>query len=260
VGLAATGAQIAAFGAIFGVLIANGLLYGYAFTAINRVSAGNTSNFMPEIGDIGDLLKPVFLGLAAMIVSRGPLILLTVVFGVSLLSMATGMVAEEPSFESAPMDEDMQAFLESQGMSAEEIAEMQEEYGDSMSDFSGGGSSVGAVGSAIGALIALPFALLWWLLYSPIALIAAAISQSFFATLNPITGVDAIRRMGSVYWEAWIVYTGIAIVGGIAGWFVGLIPLVGTFLAAFVQSYMYLCFGCLLGFAVFKKAEELGVD
>ena len=36
---------------------------------------------------------------------------------------------------------------------------------------------------------------------------------SFFATLNPITGIDAIPRMGSIYWEAWFVYTGIAIVG-----------------------------------------------
>ena len=40
----------------------------------------------------------------------------------------------------------------------------------------------------------------------------------------------------------------------------GLIPLAGRFLAAFVQSYTYLAIGCLLGFAVFKKAPELGLD
>jgi hypothetical protein len=121
--------------------------------------------------------------------------------------------------------------------------------------------SAAAVGTGIvGALIAFAFAALWALLYSPIALIAAAISQSFFATLNPITGIDAIRRMGSIYWEAWLIYLGIVIVGGILGGIVGIVPLLGTFLAAFVESYMFLCFGCLLGFAVFKRAEELGVD
>ena len=40
----------------------------------------------------------------------------------------------------------------------------------------------------------------------------------------------------------------------------GLIPIAGRFLAAFVQSYTYLATGCLLGFAVFKKAPELGLD
>ncbi len=79
-------------------------------------------------------------------------------------------------------------------------------------------------------LIAFPFAALWALLYSPIALIAAAISQSFFATLNPITGIDAIRRMGSIYWEAWFIYTGIVIVGGLAASILGIVPLLGTLL------------------------------
>ena len=40
----------------------------------------------------------------------------------------------------------------------------------------------------------------------------------------------------------------------------GLIPLAGKFLGAFVQSYTYLAVGCLLGLAVFKKAPELGLD
>jgi hypothetical protein len=40
----------------------------------------------------------------------------------------------------------------------------------------------------------------------------------------------------------------------------GLIPLAGRFLAAFVQCYTYLAIGCLLGLAVFKKAPELDLD
>jgi hypothetical protein len=255
VGLAATAARMAVFGAIFGVLISQGLLYAYAFTAINRVSAGNTTNFMPDVGDIGDLVKAVFLGLAAMIVSRGPTLVLLFVLGASSIFAVMGTVRHSPDVEATPMPEELRTMLEEEGLSNEEIAQMQQRYGGTE-----GASAQSALGVSVAALIALPFALLWWLLYAPIALIAAAISQSFFATLNPITGVDAIRRMGSVYWEAWLIYVGIAIAGGIVAGILGIMPFIGAFLAAFVQSYAFLAVGCLLGFAVFKKAEELGVD
>jgi hypothetical protein len=255
VGLFGTAAKIAIFGGWFGALVAQGLLYGYAFTAINRVSAGNTANFMPEISDITDLITPVRLGLAAMIISSGPLLVLMLVLGVSSIS-ALGSLAgggEEPSYEATPMPEEVRQLLEDQGMSEEEIAEFEEGYGvDEI--------NAPAAATAIGALVALPFAFLWKLLYSPIALIAAGISRSFFATLNPITGIDAIRRMGSIYWEALIVYTAIAFASFVVSAVLGFVPLLGTFLSAFVQSYAFLSFGCLLGFAVFKKAEELGVD
>jgi hypothetical protein len=257
VGFASIGAKVGGLPGLIAIIFYYGLLYGYAFTAINRVSAGNTTNFMPEISDFSGLLKPVFLGLAAMIISRGPMFALLFVLGVSSIFalMSNGMRAEEPTYEATPMPEELKAFLESEGMSEEEIAGMREGYGAMESV-----PSTPALGPIVGAVIGLPFALLWWLLYTPIALIAAGISQSFFATLNPLTGIDAIRRMGSIYWEAWLVYTGIAIVGGLGAVTLGLVPFLGSFLAAFVEAYMYLCFGCLLGFAVFKRAEELGVD
>jgi hypothetical protein len=256
VGLFSTAAKVAAFGGFFGALFAQGLLYAYSFTAINRVSSGNTTNFMPEISDITDLINPVRLGVAAMIISSGPLFLLLLVLGVSsVFALASpGMGAEEPSHEATPMPEEVRQILQEQGMSEEEIAEFEGGYGleDEI--------NAPAAGTAVGALIAVPFALLWKLLYSPIALIAAAISRSFFATLNPVTGIDAIRRMGSIYWEALVVYTAIAFASFVTSSVLGLVPFLGGFLAAFVQSYAFLSFGCLLGFAVYKKAGELGVD
>jgi hypothetical protein len=256
VGLFSTAARVAAFGGFFGVLFAQGLLYAYSFTAINRVSSGNTTNFMPEISDITDIVTPVRLGVAAMIISSGPVFLLMLVLGVSsIFALASpGAGAAEPAHQTTPMPEEVRQVLAEQGMSEEEIAEFEEGYGQ--------GEEVGApaAGTAVAALIALPFALLWKLLYSPIALIAAAISRSFFATLNPVTGIDAIRRMGSIYWEALVVYTGIAFAAFVTSAVLGMVPFLGGFLAAFVQSYAFLSFGCLLGFAVYKKAEELGVD
>jgi hypothetical protein len=264
-GIFSAASKVAMFGGLIGVVFYYGLLYAYAFTAINRVSAGNTTDFMPNVADITDLLKQVFLGLAAMIVSAGPLVLLIVLGVGAALAMAGGFGGAEPVFDEAgaPPPE-FREMLREQGMSEEEIAEIEEGFGAEFEEgddsYSDAGVSAAAVGTGIGLLIALPFAFLWALLYSPIALIAAAISQSFFATLNPLTGIDAIRRMGSIYWEAWFVYTGIAIVGGLVSAILGVVPFLGSFLAAFVEAYSFLCFGCVLGFAVFKRAKELGVD
>ena len=271
VGIFSFAAKVAAFGGMIATVFYYGLLYAYAFTAINRVSSGDTTSFMPNISDITDLLKQVFLGLAAMIVSVGPLIVLIVLGLGAALAMIGGFGGGEVAFDEGEPPPGFAEMLREQGMGEAEIAELEESFGGEFGehdeyaaeedDFdTGSGISVAAVGTGIGVLLAAPFAILWALLYSPIALIAAAISQSFFATLNPVTGIDAIRRMGSVYWEAWLIYTGIVIVGGLVGDLLGMVPLLGSFLAAFVESYTFLSFGCLLGFAVFKKAVELGVD
>jgi hypothetical protein len=103
-------------------------------------------------------------------------------------------------------------------------------------------------------------AVAWKLLYSPVALVAAAISRGFLATLNPLAGIGAIMRMGGIYWFAMGVYTLIVLVETFAVGALNMIPLAGRFLSAFVQSYTYLAIGCLLGLAVFKKAPELGLD
>jgi predicted Zn finger-like uncharacterized protein len=110
------------------------------------------------------------------------------------------------------------------------------------------------------ALAAFVLALLWKLVYSPIALVAAAVSRSFVATLNPVAGLDAIRRMGRTNWAAMAIYTAIALAETIVGGVLSFIPVAGTLLRAFVQSYAFLAIGCLLGFAVFKKAAELHLD
>ena len=109
-------------------------------------------------------------------------------------------------------------------------------------------------------LLAFLLAIVWKVVYSPIALVAGAISHSFVATLNPVAGLVAIRRMGTTYWTAMAVYTGIVVVEVVVTSVFGLIPLAGRLINGFVQSYTFLAIGCLLGLAVFKKAPELGLD
>jgi hypothetical protein len=103
-------------------------------------------------------------------------------------------------------------------------------------------------------------AILWKVFYSPVALVAGAVSREFFATLNPLAGIGAIIRMGGTYWSAMGLYTVIAVLEALLVGALSYIPMAGKFLGAFVQSYTYLAIGCLLGLAVFKKAPELGLD
>jgi len=250
-------AKFAAFGGVFGLLFSQGLLYAYSFTAINRVSSGHMQGFMP---DLGDLIGPVRLGIASMIVSSGPwLLLLFLIPAVMFLPAFLGgdggaAAADVPEVASTPPPE-LQELLEEEGMAADELEGFDDELG-ALEDEAGYAS----MGPPLWAWAALAFALLWKLVYSPVALIAAAISRSFFATLNPIVGIDAIRRMGSVYWEAMGLYTAIAIAQFVVGVAIGFLPFVGGLLTAFIQSWAFLSIGCLLGLAVFKKARELGVD
>ena len=271
VGVFAVAASIAAFGGGFGILFSQGLLYAYAFTAINRVSGGDLSGFMPDIGDVADLAGPLRVGIAALLVSSGPLVALSFLYPPSDVARvvagerAAAVVEAEPSPTPEPtLPPELAAALadeEGGGETGEEAAEAPE------ADPSGAEPPVPEEAGvpeeplvpawAIGAYA---LALLWKLVYSPIALVAGAISRSFVRTLNPLVGLDAMRRMGKTYWTAMLLYTALALVELAAGTALGLVPFAGSFLRAFVQSYSYLAIGCLLGLAVFKKAPELGLD
>lgn len=102
----------------------------------------------------------------------------------------------------------------------------------------------------------------WALVYTPVAVIVAGISRSFLQTLNPVTGLQTITILGSVYWEAMAIYLVLAVVQLVAGAVLGALPfwVVGPFLSGFVAGYLDLAIGCTLGLAVFKKAVELGLE
>lgn len=264
----------AAFGAGLAILLSQGLLYAYAFTAINRVSAGDFKSFMPNISDVSDLVDPMRVGLAALLISTGPLLLLAFLhppeevfgaIGVSAPAALTGQPTPSPEPSVPP---ELQALRDETALAGEPTAD-----GESAANGEGAGSGGAAGEPGRGAtgghekpgvpgwvILAYVGAILWKILYSPVALVAAAISHGFFATLNPLAGIGAIQRMGGTYWSAMGVYTLIALVETVLVAGLGMIPLAGRFLAAFVQSYTYLAIGCLLGLAVFKKATELGLD
>ena len=265
VGVFALAASLAAFGSGVGIVVSQGLLYAYAFSAINRVSSGNFSGFMPNLSDWTDLVQPVRAGLAALLISTGPLIALGFLYSWHEVAASVGagrlaaVVPRESPSPSPTLPPNVAALLENDSEAGGAAAA---ERGDGETGQPGGAGADFVEPPLVPgwAIFAFALALLWKLVYSPIALVAAAISRSFVATLNPLAGLDAIRRMGSTYWSAMVVYTGIVVVAGIVTTVLSLIPLAGRLLAAFVDSYAYLAVGCLLGFAVFKKAPELNLD
>jgi hypothetical protein len=273
VGLFSVAASIAAFGAGIGILFSQGLLYAYAFNAINKVSAGDLKTVMPNVGDITDLVEPMRGGLAAFLISTGPLVLLAFLHppaevlgsaGVSAPAALTGAPAPTPQ---PTIDPQLQSLIGETAPASGEGDEAEDEDGAEP----GAGDPAEARAAAeeaayeepgVPAWVFLAFALaiVWKVLYSPVALVAAAISRGFLSTLNPVAGIGAIRSMGATYWSAMGVYTAIVVVETVLVAVLGMIPLAGKFLGAFVQSYTYLAVGCLLGLAVFKKAPELGLD
>ena len=226
VGVFSVAASFAVAGAGLAILLSQGLLYAYAFTAINRVSSGDLGSFMPNVADPADLAQPLRVGLAALLISTGPLLALAFLHPPADVLQALGAPA---AFGGAPKPSP------SPGLSPElsalrEAAASGNDAAAEPADADANGEAPEAAPAPEPAALALhepafeepgiprwvffayALAILWKVVYSPVALVAAAISRSFLATLNPLAGLGAISRMGSIYWTAMAVYTAIALV------------------------------------------------
>jgi hypothetical protein len=110
----------------------------------------------------------------------------------------------------------------------------------------------------------------WAIFYYPMALTVAGYTQSFLAVLNPLVGLDTIRRMGSTYFKAFgmvlivqavsfVVSVVIAVVTSAFNMpFVGNLP--GNFMSGVSMFYFNLVIACVLGLSLFKSADRLGIS
>jgi hypothetical protein len=223
---------------VLGTVLSMGALYAYCFYALNRVSNGNLKGFMPDLGDIWSFVEPCKLGIAALVVSSGPLMLITTWSGIGV---ARSFLTEGPR----PAVEMSVAHAEGEAQ-----AEVEPETAGPV--LSGGML-------LLATLLIIP-AILWKIAYTPVALTVAAISRSVLATLNPVIALDTVKRMGIVYWQAMLISTVLTFGKWVVDFLLSFIPFVGGIAASFVDAYVYLAIGCTLGLAVFKKAPELGLD
>lgn len=123
------------------------------------------------------------------------------------------------------------------------------------------------LGYGAGFLVLGGVCLLWGLFYFPAACAVAGYTRSFAATLNPLVGLDTIRRLGLDYVKVLFMSLLIAIASSVV---VGMIsaalsafnmPGVGNLPAIFVGSlftfYFSVVFSCVLGFAIYKASDRL---
>jgi hypothetical protein len=125
-----------------------------------------------------------------------------------------------------------------------------------------------AAGTSFALLLLLFFA--WGVFYYPMALTVAGYTQSFGSVLNPLVGLDTIRRMRGTYFKAFGMVILVNIVSLVVGGIVFFITspftlpflgnLVGNFINATFTFYFSLVIACILGLSLFKCADRLGIS
>jgi len=101
------------------------------------------------------------------------------------------------------------------------------------------------------------------------ALAVAGYTQSPGSVLNPLVGLDTIRRMGSIYFKAFGMVIMVQVIAFVVGVIVAVVTspftlpfmgnLVGNFINATFTFYFYLVIACILGLSLFKCADRLGI-
>lgn len=233
-------------------LLSQGVLLWYTFYALGRVASGNLRDFMPDMRDLGDLVQPARLALAAFLISSGPMILVTIFF-VATLPLGIGGMGGDTSSTGPGA-----AIVFAQAEDAEPAEDEKDE--EKGSESAGRYEDFPQEKPGIVGPILLLVAVVWKIMYTPVALVVAALSRSFLSTINPVIGIWAIQKMGSIYWQCLGIYCVLASAQWFLGLLLGYIPIAGGFVAAFVNAYAYLAIACTLGLGVFKKAPELGWD
>lgn len=109
--------------------------------------------------------------------------------------------------------------------------------------------------------------LLWGLFYFPAACAVAGYTQSFVATVNPLVGLDTIKRLGPDYVKILLMCLAIVIGSGFISGILGILflafdmPGVGNLPAKAIGSlfgfYFAVVFSCIIGFAMFKASDRL---
>jgi hypothetical protein len=110
---------------------------------------------------------------------------------------------------------------------------------------------------------------LWGAFYFPAACAVAGYTRSFAAAINPLVGLDTIRRLGFDYVKILLMGFAIVIAAGIVGTFLNIIfspfemPRMGNLPAKAVGSvftfYFSIVFSSLLGFALYKNSAKLNL-
>ncbi len=276
-----------------GGFIAWMIMFGCISHVINQVAWGRLDrSFMPDLSacDVWeDIVRPVFLGVAITIVTWGPTIavIIALVVGVAKSGVVNPTpvgVQSQQSQELSSQDLEVLTDPEADPKKLEEanrklnqtrpgsvIAKEAERSKNEASDPAALAKQLAPyLGAGIFLVLLLLVAIAWAIFYYPMALTVAGYTQAFFSVLNPLVGLDTIRRMRSTYFKAFGMVLLIQLASGIVGWIVAVVtspfalPFTGNLPANFIGGaftfYFNLVIACLLGLSLFKCADRLGIN
>lgn len=268
-------------------LIAWALIFGCISVVIRRVGYGKIErDFMPDFGEFyDDVVVPLFLGLGITLVTLGPTILLVL----ALLFGWFGGGGQRPfalstkthGAENALTPADMKAL--SEGGTPEQEAELEKkvhaltprgQVEQGIKDSEEESTALTVVRQLVarpGLILLLALlALGWAAFYYPMALLVAGWTESFKSVVNPLVGLDTMRHMGATYFKAFLMYAAVEAASFFVGLFIALVTapfsmpfignLPGKFIAGAVTFYSSLVIACVLGLALFKSADRLGIE
>lgn len=276
-----------------GAMLAWMVMFGCISHVISQVAWGRLNrSFMPDFSSFSywdDVLVPMFLGIGITIVSWGPVIalILALMFGVisgGSVEAASIRGADQASSETITQEdfavlmdpEADPAKLEAANKKLQQTrpgAQMAREAEESTEETN---DPIGVLrvllpylGSGTLGLLLLLF-VAWGLFYHPMALTVAGYTQSFGSVLNPLVGLDTIRRMGTTYFKGFAMVLLVQIVALIVGGIVSIVtspltlPFMGNAVANFINAtftfYFNLVVACILGLSLFKCADRLGIN
>jgi hypothetical protein len=280
--------QLAGF---WGRLAAYVLMFGCITRVISQVAWGRIAqNFMPDFSEFelwDDLAVPVALGVGITIVTLGPTIFLVLVlvlgFGAGRSSLAVSPSAEAQSSGLTKEDLSTLADPNADGKKLEEankklnqirpgheLNQEAEKSKEENSPFASWRLMMLVFGGSVVMVLLLLLTLAWALFYYPMALAVAGYTESFGAVINPMVGIDTIRRMGSTYFKAFGMVLGIQAISFVVAVVVAVVtapfvmPFIGNLPGTFIQGsftfYFNLVIACLLGLSLYKCGDRLGIE
>lgn len=278
-----------------GSMIAFVIMFGCMSHVISQVAWGHLNrSFMPDFSEFSlwdDLVVPIFLGIGITIVTWGPVIVLVLAlfFGVmnsgpTVSPLSPGQ-AETAESSTGPNQEDLAVLTDPDAdpkkleeankklnelRPANQINREAERAREEQDPTALASKLLPYLGAGILLLVLFLVGIAWAIFYYPMALTVAGYTQSFGSVLNPLVGLDTIRRMGSTYFKAFGMVLVIQVVGLIVSVIVAIItspfalPWVGNLPATFIGGtftfYFNLVIACLLGLSLFKCGERLGIN
>lgn len=276
-------------GGIKGHIAAFVVMFGCISLVIKQVAWGRMErSFVPDFTEFSmwdDVVVPIFLGIGITLVTIGPTILLIIALLLGWFGGAKPINPTQAALEQAKSEqitpEDMRTLINSNEPKKEEEAAKKVEQmrarnfqvvpeTEAQSDEKMLGNMLNGLVSSPGLVVILLLLTLGWaFFYYPMALMVAGFTEDFKSVINPLVGLDTIRRMGSVYVKAFLMYVGLEVALLGLSIVVAIItapfemPFIGNLPAKFIDGtltfYLNLVIACLFGLALYKCADKLDI-